>query len=343
MQKPKAQPLGSCSRRGFDTEPRLVLVSPAYVWLGAPEHSMPHRRGCAEDARRVVTDRLAGSSSMTPPAPDPAHLAVLVPVKRTALAKSRLGGLGDRLRQELAAAFATDTVTALLACEVVARVLVVTDDHLLAGTLRGIGAEVIPDGTTDLNGTLVQAAVEMHRRAPFLWLAAVCADLPALRPQELAAASASAHRSRMSFVSDQDAVGTTAVFAPGLEEFRPSFGSGSRAQHLQAGAFEIDADGVPGLRRDVDDPAALSEALRLGVGARTAQLVRRSQATVSAFDAVTRTGRVLFDDGSVAQFPASALRGSGLLLLRPGQRVRVETVEDQGAVRLVGVQILTLP
>jgi 2-phospho-L-lactate guanylyltransferase len=190
---------------------------------------------------------------------------------------------------------------------------------------------------------LVQAAVEMHRREPLLRLAAVCSDLPALRPDEVARAAASAHPSRMSFVSDQDAVGTTAVVAPDLREFRPAFGNGSRAQHLEAGAFEIDAVDVPGLRRDVDDPAALSEALRLGVGARTAQLVKRSQATVSGFDPATRTGRVLFDDGREAPFPASALRGSGLLLLRPGQRVRAETVEDLGTVHLVAVQILTFP
>jgi 2-phospho-L-lactate guanylyltransferase len=145
----------------------------------------------------------------------------------------------------------------------------------------------------------------------------------------------------MSFVSDQDAVGTTAVFAPDLQEFRPSFGNGSRTQHLEVGAFEIDAVDVPGLRRDVDDPPALSEALRLGVGASTAQVVKRSQATVSGFDPATRTGRVLFDDGREAPFPAAALRGSGLLLLRPGQRVRTETVEDEGILHLVGVQILT--
>ncbi len=280
---------------------------------------------------------------MTTSPPESVRLAVLVPVKRTALAKSRLGGLGDRARRDLATAFAADTVTALLACEVVARVLVVTDDHLAAGMLRDIGAEVIPDGTSDLNGTLVQAAAEMHRRGPGLRLAAVCADLPALRPEELTRAYASADSSRMSFVSDQDAVGTTAVFAPDLQRFRPSFGHGSRTLHLDAGAFEVDAVDIPGLRRDVDDPGALSEALRLGVGARTAQVVGRRQATVSGFDPVTRSGRVLFDDGHEESFPASALRGSGLLLLRAGQRVRTEIVEDDQSVHVVGVQILTLP
>jgi 2-phospho-L-lactate guanylyltransferase len=291
------------------------------------------------------------SASGSPP------FAVLVPVKRTALAKSRLGSLGPLARQGLASAFAMDTVTAVLACHVVARVLVVTDDHLLARSLHDLGADVIPDGTTDLNGTLVQAAEEMQRRDPALRLAAVCADLPALRAEELAEAFGATDSTVMSFVSDEERMGTTAVIAPSLATFHPAFGHGSRRQHLEKGAFEVDGIDVPGLRRDVDDPTDLREALRLGVGSRTSLVAatlgfsgadsrqpsaRAMQATVSAFDEVTRDGRVLFDDGREMSFPAAALEGSGLLLLRPGQRVRLQTEAVGEDRRIVGVQILTL-
>jgi cold shock CspA family protein len=64
------------------------------------------------------------------------------------------------------------------------------------------------------------------------------------------------------------------------------------------------------------------------------------QATVSAFDAATRTGRVLLDDGLELGFAATALEGSRLRLLRPGQRVRFEL--DEGG-EVARVQILTLP
>ncbi len=275
--------------------------------------------------------------------------AVLVPVKPLSSAKSRLARLGDDLRRDLAAAFAMDTVSALLDCELVDRVLVVTDDHVVARALLDVGADVIPDGTSDLNGTLLQAAAETHRRDPSLRLAAVCADLPALRPTELDTALVAADAHRMSFVADHDGVGTTAVTAPDLERFRPRFGQGSRREHLAAGAVEIDGIDVPGLRRDVDDPDDLREALRLGVGPRTtavATLAGRRlaavQATVSAFDPDTREGRVLLDDGLELGFPASALAGTGLRLLRPGQRVRVETTGGSPP-RAVAVQILTLP
>jgi cold shock CspA family protein len=62
------------------------------------------------------------------------------------------------------------------------------------------------------------------------------------------------------------------------------------------------------------------------------------QATVSAYDPDSRSGRVLLDDGVEMPFPGSALDGSGLRLLRPGQRVRI-AVED-GAV--TALQVLTL-
>jgi 2-phospho-L-lactate guanylyltransferase len=196
--------------------------------------------------------------------------AVLVPVKPPAVAKTRLGGLGDHARRDLATAFAVDTVDAALACSVVDRVLAVTDDHVLAQALADRGADVIPDGTShDLNATLVQAAAELHRRCPEARLAALCADLPALRPEELQVALDGSDPARMSFVPDLEGLGTTTVVAPGLDTFLPSFGDGSRRRHLDAGAFEIDGIDVPGLRRDVDDPRSLTEALALGVGART--------------------------------------------------------------------------
>jgi hypothetical protein len=66
------------------------------------------------------------------------------------------------------------------------------------------------------------------------------------------------------------------------------------------------------------------------------------QATVSAFDSAARTGRVLLDDGLEMPFDAPALDGSGLRLLRPGQRVTIETAGTGPAATIVRLQILTL-
>ncbi|HET7358404.1 MAG TPA: hypothetical protein VFJ09_17200 [Nocardioidaceae bacterium] len=65
------------------------------------------------------------------------------------------------------------------------------------------------------------------------------------------------------------------------------------------------------------------------------------QATVMRYDAATLTGAVVLDDGTELPFPAEALDGTGLRLLRPGQRVRIETTGNGD--RVTSLQILTLP
>lgn len=198
---------------------------------------------------------------------------LIVPVKPPAVAKSRLGELGDHVRRELAAAFAADTVDAARRCDRVVSVLVVTDDHLLAADFAKAGVDVLPDGAgLDLNAALVQAAAEMLRRYPDLRIAALCADLPALRPEDLSHVLVAAPGDRMGFVADADRIGTTLVTAPDLDTFRPRFGPGSRDLHLDAGALEIELDDVVSMRRDVDTPADLIQALRYGVGARSARV-----------------------------------------------------------------------
>jgi cold shock CspA family protein len=70
------------------------------------------------------------------------------------------------------------------------------------------------------------------------------------------------------------------------------------------------------------------------------------QGTVWAYDAVARAGSVVLDDGVRVRFGPEALEGTGLRMLRPGQRVRLEVTRPPagaaGAVRVTRVQILTL-
>jgi 2-phospho-L-lactate guanylyltransferase len=74
--------------------------------------------------------------------------SVLIPVKVLAEAKSRLAslaGLTGPRRAELALALASDTVTAVLGSDAVARVIVITDDPAAAAALAALGALVVPD------------------------------------------------------------------------------------------------------------------------------------------------------------------------------------------------------
>jgi 2-phospho-L-lactate/phosphoenolpyruvate guanylyltransferase len=196
---------------------------------------------------------------------------VLVPVKPPAVGKSRLAGLTDATRRELAAAFALDTVVACLATSRVASVLAVTDDAQFARRLSDAGCAVIPDGPAgELNTSLRLAAAEAVRRWPRLLPVAVCADLPALAPADLDEALRQVTPDGASFVADAAGSGTTLYAAP-LGLFDPRFGPGSRAAHLDAGARELDGDLVT-LRQDVDDPDDLERARLLGLGPHTAVL-----------------------------------------------------------------------
>lgn len=193
---------------------------------------------------------------------------LIVPVKPPAVGKSRLHGVADR--RALAEAFALDTVAACLDATTVGRVLVVTDDAEFSAHLSALGASAIPDGVADdLNGTLRQAAAEARRRWPDLTPAALCADLPALRPGDLDEVLGRAGDGPW-FVPDAAGVGTT-LYSAAYDDFDPRFGPGSRAAHADAGAREV-ADAAPSVRRDVDDADDLRDAIDLGVGPRTAFL-----------------------------------------------------------------------
>lgn len=194
--------------------------------------------------------------------------AVLVPVKPPAIGKSRLGTVDDQARRRLAEAFAQDTVLACLRADRVGQVLVVTDDAHFSRELSQLGCSSIPDGVAgDLNESLRQAAAEAHRRWPGLVPAAVCADLPALRPGDLDDVLSALPDAGPSFVPDAAGVGTT-MYVAGYELFDPHFGTESRAAHLAAGAREL-IDAPASVRRDVDDAVDLADATRLGLGPST--------------------------------------------------------------------------
>ncbi|MET8829698.1 hypothetical protein ABZX40_27095 [Streptomyces sp. NPDC004610] len=66
------------------------------------------------------------------------------------------------------------------------------------------------------------------------------------------------------------------------------------------------------------------------------------QATAYAYDAETRSGQVLLDDGTPVPFDAAAFDAGGLRLLRPGQRVRIEAEGEGASRRITLVTLQTL-
>ncbi len=195
---------------------------------------------------------------------------LVVPVKRLSLAKTRLQVLGDPLRQDLALAFATDVVLASLACPQVAKVLVVTDDTRARQVLGEAGAEVVADSPdAGHNAAIAHAATLL---ADDLGVAALSADLPSVTAADLSGALGQVQQGR-GFVTDASGSGTTLLVAAPGAELRPSYGLRSRVEHLASGAVELAAH--QRLRVDVDTPEDLAVALGLGVGERTAAVLRR--------------------------------------------------------------------
>ncbi|MGW1763221.1 hypothetical protein ACWCQL_03845 [Streptomyces sp. NPDC002073] len=66
------------------------------------------------------------------------------------------------------------------------------------------------------------------------------------------------------------------------------------------------------------------------------------QATAYTYDSQTRSGSVLLDDGTPVPFAAPAFDAGGLRLLRPGQRVRIETEGDLPDLRITLITLQTL-
>lgn len=197
---------------------------------------------------------------MTTPAP-----VLLLPVKPPASGKSRLASAHPQARHQLASAFALDTLIAIRSVAALNRVIVVTTDDEFGAAASGLGAEIRPDPVPgDLNRTLAAVARELD---PHQFVLALCADLPALRGDEVAHVLTSIPRTQVSFVRDFAGTGTTTYAAP-ASGFDPRFGVGSAAAHLAAGAIEVGA-GLLSLRADVDDAADLERAISLGVGSHT--------------------------------------------------------------------------
>ncbi|MBO1765613.1 2-phospho-L-lactate guanylyltransferase [Allobranchiibius sp. GilTou38] len=201
---------------------------------------------------------------------------MVVPVKERSAAKSRLRAPDGVARDELAAAFALDTLTAVYDVVPADRVFVVTDDDQVAGFVRARDGVVVPDPGRGLNPAIAAglAAATPDGLAP----TQICApgavllgDLPALTPDELYAGLRACAVSESSVVPDRDGTGTVLLTHHDLRRIVPRFGTGSAARHARV-ARRLTPD-LPRLRTDVDTDTALAQAVSLGVGAHTARVL----------------------------------------------------------------------
>ena len=200
-----------------------------------------------------------------------ASWTVVIPVKGTAMAKSRLGGEPEA-RAAVALAMALDTVTAAIAAEAVAEVIVVTS-AVVEPVFGALGATVVADLGTSLSAAIVAGlAMAATATTGARNIAVLLGDLPALAPQELDAALAVASRHPLSMVADSATTGTTLIAASFGNSHAPAFGPGSAAAHGARGYVLLDVTVSSGLRTDVDtalDLAALASNAPDSLGSHT--------------------------------------------------------------------------
>ena len=212
---------------------------------------------------------------------DEPDVGLIIAVKRLAAAKTRLAPVfSARTRENVVLAMLVDTLTAAARAGSLRSITVITPDEAAAAAASELGAEVLadptPEGHTDpLNNAIAAAeraiAESVSNIANIANIVVLQGDLPALQTQELSEAIAAARHHRRSFVADRLGTGTSALFAFGAT-LDPQFGPDSSARHRRSGAIEL-TGAWPGLRCDVDTPADLAVARRLGVGAATARAI----------------------------------------------------------------------
>lgn len=202
-------------------------------------------------------------------------MGLIIAVKRLAAAKTRLAPVFSApTREAVVLAMLVDTLTAAARVESLHSIVVITPDEAAGAAASGLGAEVLTDPTPagdpdPLNSAIVAAERSMAAIIPNLVV--LQGDLPALQSQELAEAVAAARAHQRSFVADRAGTGTAALCAFGTP-LDPRFGPDSAARHRHSGAVEL-TGAWPGLRCDVDTPADLAAARRLGVGPATARAI----------------------------------------------------------------------
>jgi 2-phospho-L-lactate guanylyltransferase len=192
---------------------------------------------------------------------------LVVPIKRLDRAKSRLRGAvpADR-HADLVLALLLDTVTAAARAGGVRRVLVVCEDKRVPDALAGTGVECVDQrGLPGLNAALEFGAE--YLRTSGGTVGALQADLPALRPADLATAIQEAD-GRRAYCADRPGTGTTLLLATPGGPLLPRFGRGSAEAHAATGARRIGA-ALPSLRCDVDTADDLAVAAGLGLGTHT--------------------------------------------------------------------------
>lgn len=187
----------------------------------------------------------------------PERCWALVPLKGTALGKSRLApALSAAERSRLVRDMFTHVLEVLRRTSAVDGIAVVTPEPAAVPA----GVLTLPDTGEGANEAIAQAARALHERGAQCLLV-LPADLPHLEPADVAALVAASRPGGCAIAPDHRGEGTNAICFALPVSFRFRFGEGSFAKHLaEAERLGLRPAVVrrPGLAFDVDEFADLA-------------------------------------------------------------------------------------
>lgn len=162
--------------------------------------------------------------------------AAILPVKRFASAKSRLGtSVEDALRERLARAMVSDVLRALAESAAIERTIVVTCEQTLREAAAQHSALVLDDTAERGQSAAVALGIARALADGAERVLCVPGDCPALDPAELdaliEASDAQARGPHVVIVPDRHGTGTNGLLLAPPEAIAPSFGAGSCARH----------------------------------------------------------------------------------------------------------------
>ena len=208
----------------------------------------------------------------------------IVPSKTLGRAKTRLASmLEPEERRTLSLSMLRDVLTALLGTRMIDRVVVVTQDNMVACAAYSMGAGVLLDGGKGHNAALEEAIVHCQSQGASAALI-VSADLPLLRSAtiEQMVARALEHPSpRLALLApSHEGTGTNAMLQrpPGVLPLR--FGPNSLQLHQQVAEEQqvpVELAQSTDLGLDIDTPADLLDFARIAVPGHTQAALTKMQ------------------------------------------------------------------
>ena len=194
----------------------------------------------------------------------------ILPVKRFAAAKRRLGLSDERRRRDLLEAMLRDVLAAIGESRMVERTLVVTGEPAAERIAGEAGAETVTDPADAGHSEAALLGIEAAERAACVAL--LPGDCPLLDPRELDSVLTGVPDRYVTVVPDRHGTGTNALILAPPDAIRPAFGEGSRARHeatARRAGVPCSIEAVDSLALDLDTPAdivALTTAIESGRG-----------------------------------------------------------------------------